>query len=127
MAANINTTSTGATQYINKNKNAGNTDYENKYSVPPVILKNLIGCDIKTNIPWESFYIQPMGTYYEECKCNELNTWKLDGNKITLFFSNSSIDLIFKSPSEAVLGDFRLMLIMNGKIIINCNDQDAYE
>lgn len=126
MSSNINTTSTGATQYINKSKRGGNVDYENKYNGQNILLKNLIGCDIKTNIQWESLYIQSGGAYYGEYKCSEIKNWVVNNNTITISFLSGDVDFIFKSPSEAILGDFRLYLIMNGKIIIGCDDQEAY-
>ena len=113
----------GSTLWINKNKiiNNLNNNSEN-------LNITLIGCDIKSDIVNQSWIIKHNNILYKHFENSNINDWKIKDNIITLFFNSNdpNINLYFFSNGEAALADVRLFLIMNGNIIINCNDQNNY-
>lgn len=88
---------------------------------------SLMACDIKTDVQNQSWMIVHNNVMYKHYENKSINYWALKDNIITLYFSDGTYyKLLFFTPSEAIKADLRLFLIMNGNIIVGCNDTDAF-
>ncbi len=82
------------------------------------VIDGLVGIDIKTNIQGRSIKIQKGATIIGHFELSQSSSWELSGNQITLNSSDEiPVILSFINATEALIGDDRLTIALNGGII----------
>ena len=126
MAEYFNTWDDGQQKWVKK-INSFLRRSETEYDFKNILPYNLIACDIKSEVINSSWVIIHNEVLLRSYENNSINYWVTKNNIITLYFKdNTYFQLLFITPSEAILADLRLYLIMNGNIIVDCNDTDIY-
>lgn len=124
----FNTWDDGNKKWVKKQGNIRLNESE-KYDFKNILTVSLIGCDIKTDIVNESWIIVHDGVLLRHYLLTEMKRWELNENIITLFNEGDEepFKLLFATTTQAKKGDNRLFLIMNGKSIVGCNDDQPFE
>lgn len=123
----FNTWDDGNKKWVKKQGNTRTPEQE-RYDFKNILTVSLVGCDIKTDIVNESWMIVHDGILHRHYLITEMKRWELSENIITLYNGDDEpFKLLFTTSTQAKKGDNRLFLIMNGKSVIGCEDDQPFE